>query len=87
VERLNREVGEIPPVIIKATAPVEHRAVDDGTAVELGAEGIEEDTHVDGDELDGTASNLKRVGTREDGHRRVDLGVNIRRVATNLNQY
>jgi len=86
VERLDREVGEIPPVIIEATAPVKYEAVNDGTAVELGAKGIEEDARVDGDELDGTASDLKRVGTLEDGHRRINLGVNIRRVATNWNQ-
>ena len=67
VERLDREVGEIPPVIIEATAPVKYEAVNDGTAVELGAKGIEEDARVDGDELDGTASDLKRVGTLEDG--------------------
>ena len=77
VERLDREVGKIPPVIIKVTAPVEHEAVDDDTAVELSAVGIEEDSRVNGDELDGTASNLKCVGALEDGHRRVDLGVNI----------
>jgi hypothetical protein len=74
-------------VIIEATTPVEHEAVDDGTAVELSAEGVEEDARVDRDELDGTASDLKCVNTLEDGHCRVDLGVNIRRVATNLNQY
>ena len=77
VKRLDREVGEIPPVIIEVTAPVEHEAVDNGTAVELSAEGVEEDARVNGDELDGTASNLKRVGALEDGHRHVDLGVNI----------
>ena len=67
VEQLDREIGEIPPVIIEATAPVKYEAVNDGTAVELGAKGIEEDARVDGDELDGTASDLKRVGTLEDG--------------------
>ena len=86
VERLDREVGETPPVIIKATAPVEHEAVDDGTAVELGAKGIKEDLRVNGDELDGTASNLKCVDALEDGHRRVNLGVNTRRVVTNWNR-
>jgi hypothetical protein len=84
---LDREVGKIPPVIIEATAPVEQEAVDDGTAVELGAEGVKEDVRVDGDELDGTASDLKRMSALEDGHCCVDLGVNMRRVATNLNRY
>ena len=87
VKRLDCEVGKIPPVIIKATAPVKQQAVNDGTAVEMGAEGVEEGVRVDGDELDGTARDLKHVSALKDGHCCVDLGVNMCRVATNLNRY
>ena len=78
VEGLNGEVGEVRPVIVEATTPVEHQAVDDGAAVELGAKGVEEDTRVHGEKLEGAARDLERMGALEDRHRRVDLGVDIR---------
>jgi hypothetical protein len=82
----NCKVLEVEPGGIKEAASVMHQAVDDGAAVELSAHSIEKQTRVDRQGFEGTLGDLRGMCTFENRHAWLNLGVQGRREAPDLDQ-
>ncbi len=75
---------EVESGVVKKAAPVMHQAVGDGAAVELSAHIIKKQMRVDGHGFEGTLGNMKGVCTFKNRHAWLDLGVQGRGEAPNL---
>jgi hypothetical protein len=75
---------EVESCGVKKAAPVMYQAVGDGAAVELSAHSIKEQMCVDGQGFEGTLGDLKGMCTFKNRHAWLDLGVQGRGEAPNL---
>ena len=75
MEGFDREVRTVKPSIIERLTPIIKQVVHDGAAVQLHANGVKDETHVDGEIFGGVLDDLERMGMLINWHRRVDHGI------------
>jgi hypothetical protein len=81
----NPEIEEVVPCRIKEAAPVKHQAVNNGTAVKLGANRTKNQPSINRKGLKSTLDDLEGMSTLKNRHARFNLWVHRCRQATHLN--
>ena len=87
MEKLDGEVCEAAPMLIKAIFSVKDKHIDNGGAIELRAESIEDETCVHRERFQSCASDLERVSALVDRHGGFSLGVHGGRLSADLNRH
>ena len=85
MERLDGEVCEAAPMLIKAIFSVNDKPINNGGAIELHAKSIEDETCVHRERFQSCASDLERVSALVDRHGGFNLGVHGGQVSADLN--
>ena len=62
MERQNGEVREVEPVRIEVVRPIEHETFGDGAAIEAAAERVEDESRLDGEEVQCIHVDMECVG-------------------------
>jgi len=81
----DRQVVEIVLGRVKEAPPIEHEPIDDGAAIQLSAERVQNQAGIDGEGLKGTLVDLECVAALENRHSCLDLRVQGHRQAPDLN--
>jgi hypothetical protein len=87
MEGLDDQVAKIIPCFVEEATEIEHGAINDGIAVQLRPNCLQDEVHIDGKRFERALNHLVCVGQLINGHCGLDLGVHACGHASDLDRH